>query len=100
MAVHPRAYGRQWISPDESEHLREHLASTLILRRREWHLRLRHAQEAAEDTEVDLDLHIKRLANSFLPHYVKAGHSNLSFPATCQTWPTQIVLHFKDNINV
>lgn len=51
MAVHPRAYGRQWVSPDESEHLREHLPGTLILRRREWRLRLRHAQEAAEDTE-------------------------------------------------
>ena len=52
MAVHPRAYRCQWISPDEAEHLCEHLASTLILRWREWHLRLRHAQEAAEDTGV------------------------------------------------
>ena len=51
MAVHPRAYGCQWVSPDVSEHLREHLAGTLILRRGEWHLRLRQTQEAAEYTE-------------------------------------------------
>ena len=67
MAVHPRAYGRQWISPDESEHLREHLAGTLILRRREWHSRLRHAQEAAEDTRLDVEYSHTHLELSFLP---------------------------------